>query len=163
MTEAEHKRLVIDLVACDSCHSAEGECAVACGGMLGLREKATFELLCRRCEHASCIVACPFGALERLEAGGVIRRHNLRCVSCTLCAQACPFGTIYTELLPFYESRCDGCAGRPQKNCVSLCRQGAVEYRVVDPGEKGVLIIDEYLAARAERWTRVEPGLEVTA
>ena len=38
---------------------------------------------------------------------GVIMRYNLRCVSCKSCALACPFGTIYTEMLPFYATHCD--------------------------------------------------------
>jgi Fe-S-cluster-containing dehydrogenase component len=33
----------------------------------GLREKVVFALLCRRCEVASCVIACPFDAIERQE------------------------------------------------------------------------------------------------
>jgi Fe-S-cluster-containing hydrogenase component 2 len=98
-----------------------------------------------------------------MEDGGIIKRHNLRCVSCKLCAQACPFGTIYPEMLPFYAVRCDGCAGRGEKSCVAGCRQGAIEYRLVEPDEEGVHIVDEYLAARVEKWVKREPGAEVTA
>ena len=163
MTDHQHKKLVIDLAACERCFASESGCSVSCGGLLDLRELATFALVCRRCEQSPCVLACPFNALERLEDGGVIKRHNLRCVSCKLCAQACPFGTIYTEMLPFYTSQCDGCAGREEKACVAGCRQGALEYREVDPHEEGVHILDEYLAARAERWTRREPGAEVRA
>ena len=162
MTEVQHKKLVIDLAACDHCYAAEGSCAVDCGGLTGLREQVTFALVCRRCEHASCIIACPFDALERMEDGGIIKRHNLRCVSCKLCAQACPFGTIYPEMLPFYAVRCDGCAGREEKACVATCRQGAIEYRMVEPDEEGVHIVDEYLAARVDKWVKREPGAAVT-
>ncbi|MBT8060349.1 MAG: 4Fe-4S binding protein [Xanthomonadales bacterium] len=110
MTEATHKYLVIDLAKCDHCDSCRagadrgsgsGFSRDCTGAMLALREHATFALICRRCQHASCIEACPFDALERTDEG-TIRRHNLRCVSCKSCAVACPFGTIYTELLPFY-------------------------------------------------------------
>jgi len=163
MTDVQHKKLVIDLAACDHCYASEGGCAVDCGGLISVREQATFALICRRCEHASCIIACPFNALERTEDGGIIKRHNLRCVSCKLCAQACPFGTIYPEMLPFYQVRCDGCAGREEKLCVATCRKGAIEYRLVEPGEEGVHIVDEYLAARVERWVKREPGAEVAA
>jgi Fe-S-cluster-containing hydrogenase component 2 len=163
MTEALHKKLVIDLDACDRCFAVEGDCAVACGGLAGVREQATFALVCRRCELASCIIACPFHALERLEDGGIIRRHNLRCVSCKLCAQACPFGTIYPEMLPFYAVQCDGCGGAAEKACVAACRQGALEYRDVDPAEPGVHIVDEYLAARVTPWVKREPGVEAAA
>ena len=163
MTDAPHKRLVIDLDACDRCFGEEGGCAVECAGLRSVREQATFALVCRRCKFASCIAACPFDALERLDDGGVIRRHNLRCVSCKLCALACPFGTIFPEMLPFYQVNCDGCAGAEQKACVAACRRGAMEYREVDPGEAGVHIIDEYLAARADRWVRCDSEAELTS
>lgn len=162
------KRLIIDLALCDQCDN----CAVGCGGLLSLREKATFELVCRRCAHASCIIACPFDALERLDDGAVIKRHNLRCVSCKLCAQACPFGTIYPELLPFYslsyENSCVACldsnrghaVARPlphdEPPCVAACPEGALEYREIDPAEDQVHVIDEHLAARAKRWLRLD-------
>jgi Fe-S-cluster-containing hydrogenase component 2 len=123
----------------------------------------TFELLCRRCKVASCVLACPFDALERRE-DGIIKRHNLRCVSCKSCAHACPFGTIYSELLTFYdmpyETTCTDCLahldGEPA--CVAACGQGALEYRVPDPAEKDVYIIDEYVAARVRKWIRNEAG-----
>ncbi len=152
MTDNPHKRLVIDLAKCERC----GESATGCD-VPGLRERATFALICRRCVLASCIIACPFNALERQDSGGVIKRHNLRCVSCKLCALACPFGTIYDELLPFYESP-------PQEQesyCLAGCPEGALEYRVVDPCEQDVHIIDDQLAARARVWTRLEKAGEV--
>ena len=148
------KRLIIDLAQCDRCE----ECGVDCGGVPTLREQATFELVCRRCALASCVAACPFDALERLADGGVIRRHNLRCVSCKLCAHACPFGTIYPEMLGFYQAPCHGC--RPDEGqappCVAGCARGALEYRALEPNEPGVYVIDGFLAARAERWVRRE-------
>ena len=172
MTDTSHKRLIIDLAKCDQCE----RCGVSCNyynrphaqdhGMLGLREKATFMLICRRCEHASCVIACPFGAIERQIDGpdrGVIKRYNLRCVSCKSCAHACPFGTIYTDMLPYYENHCDGClspGSEAQPLCVTSCAQGALEYRAVDGAEENVHILDERLAARvgqsATRWIKNE-------
>jgi len=162
MTDKDLIRLIIDLDACDSCYDSEGGCAVDCGGLTSVRESATFAVICRRCEYASCVEVCPFNALERMEDGGVIKRHNLRCVSCTLCAQACPFGTIYAEMLPFYSVQCDGCAGRDVKVCVATCRHSAMEYRHVEPHEEGVHIVDQYLAVKAGKWLKREPGAEVT-
>ena len=98
MTDASHKRLLIDLQACDHCYAEQGGCAVDCGGLLSVREQATFELVCRRCAVASCVLACPFGALERTD-DGIIKRHNMRCVSCKSCALACPFGVIPDEFV----------------------------------------------------------------
>ncbi len=165
--QAGNKLLIIDLEKCDQCES----CAVRCDyyhrphaqdhGMLGLREKATFMLLCRRCEHASCVIACPFNAIER-QGDGIIKRYNLRCVSCKSCAHACPFGTIYTDMLPFYdtpyETFCDSCLARSdtQPACVASCGQGALEYRVPDPAEADLHILDEHVAARVRKWTKNE-------
>jgi Fe-S-cluster-containing hydrogenase component 2 len=174
MTEKAQKRLLIDLAKCDQCSQPADGCEV-----LALREKATFALICRRCEHASCIIACPFDALERSEDGGVIRRHNLRCVSCKSCALACPFGTIYDELLPFYNASCEatleaavGAAsaaidrGENQESRLKpllQCLNGALEYREVDPAEPGVHIVDEQLAARTQAWAKLETGEEAGA
>ena len=115
------------------------------------------EFVCRQCEFASCVAACPFGALERQD-DRILKRHNLRCVSCTLCAHACPFGTIYAEMLPFYESPCDGCVTRAvdEPMCVASCSQGALEHRVVEPDEPDVHLMGQYLAARTRRWVRRE-------
>ena len=164
------ERLVIDLAKCDQCRSPR--CAIDCErypgalAMLALREKATFEVICRRCAHASCVVACPFDALERGE-NGVIRRHNLRCVSCKSCAIACPFGTIYDELLPFYnvsyDSSCRSCldaAGHEAPICAASCPEGALEYRDVGEQDADVQIVDDCLAVRlsaaARPWSKQE-------
>ena len=165
MTSAGHKRLIIDLEKCDQCDT----CNVSCDyyqrphaedhGMLGLRERATFALLCRRCEYASCVIACPFDAIER-QGDGIIKRYNLRCVSCKLCAHACPFGTIYIDMLPFYETHCDACLGSKANGeepmCVASCSRGALEYRAPHPDEPDIHIVDKFLAAHALAWVKEE-------
>lgn len=155
------KRIVIDLKKCEGCES----CTVKCGyfyrpddanqGIQTLKERATFMVVCRRCEHASCIASCPFGALDRLD-DGVIKRYNLRCVSCKLCTQACPFGTIYPEMVGFYVSPCDYCidGSTAEPPCIEGCLRDAIEYREVNPHERDMHIIDEHLAVIASGWEK---------
>ena len=168
------KRLIIDLAACDRCDN----CSIG-PAMLAIRERATFELICRRCEHASCVQACPFDALERTDKG-IIKRHNMRCVSCKSCSLACPFGTIYMELLPFYSmdynaalksvvdvgaaSAAIDVTGVEESRPTPLprCEHNALEYREVLPDEPGIHIIDDLLAAKVRRWDRDDRG-EVAA
>lgn len=160
------KRLVIDLENCSGCTSCTARCAYfyrahpTDHGVDGLRERATFTLLCRRCTDATCVKACAFGALER-RADGVLERHNLRCVSCKLCAQACPFGIIYPELLTFYQTPCDFCLGRlpPEASppCVGSCARSAVAYREITPEQledegEPLHLIGDHLAVRAHAW-----------
>ena len=158
-----HERLVIDLDKCDACD----RCGVKCAyfyrsnprdhGAFALRERATYAVVCRRCEEPSCVDACPFEALER-RADGVLERHNLRCVSCKLCAHACPFGTIYPDMLSFYVTPCDYCLTQHTvaPPCATSCREGAIQYRTVEPEEAGVHIVDERLAALAPKWVKRE-------
>ena len=165
------ERLVIDLAACDRCDS----CSVG-PAVLALRERAPFELVCRRCEHASCVEACPFDALERGE-DGIIKRHNMRCVSCKSCSLACPFVTIYMELLPFYSMDYTAAVGvfvgatsvataepgtdrSRLTSLLQLCKCKALEYREVDPDDPGIHIVDDFLAARVRRWDRYDRGEE---
>ena len=158
------KRLIIDLDRCDSCET----CAVSCGyfyrahegdhGVVALRERATFALVCRRCEEPSCVDACRFEALER-RPDGILERYNLRCVSCGCCAQACPFGTIYPDLLSFYVTTCDYCiglGGDAEPPCVAGCAKDAITYRDVGDDEEDVHLLDEHLAVRARAWQRAE-------
>ena len=119
------------------------------------------------------MLACPFDALERT-GDGVIKRHNMRCVSCKSCALACPFGTIYKELLPFYSMDYGAAVGFVR---ASLARESsepgpvdngreqgallqggcrAVQLGEVDEGDPGIHIVDEHLAARTRRWVRKE-------
>jgi len=156
------KRLFIDMTKCDSCE----KCTVDCGafyrakatdhGILTLREMAQFALICRRCENACCVAACRFEALER-EEDGVLKRHNLRCVSCKCCSQACPFGTIYPDTVPFYVTKCDFCMTRIEgvPPCVPACINRAVEYRDVEESEKdAIYVLSDHLAIRAPKWDK---------
>ncbi len=159
------RRLIIDLDKCDECD----QCGVRCNyfyrpgtedhGVLGLRQRATFHLVCRRCEVPSCVDSCPFDALERQE-DGVLTLHNLRCVSCKLCVHACPFGTIYPDMVPFYVCPCDQCLGDGDSEplCVQTCSRGALAYREVDAEEAQTHIIDDRLAARSAKWVKREDG-----
>ena len=155
------KRIVLDLMKCEGCESCTVKCDYfyrsgdADQGIQTLKERATYMILCRRCEHASCIASCPYDALER-QPDGVIKRFNLRCVSCKLCTQGCPFGTIYAEMVGFYVSPCDYCLDRKTEEppCVSGCVRDAITYREVAAAEPNLHIIDEHLAVIAPKWEK---------
>lgn len=157
------KRLFIDLDKCEQCEECKVECdyfnRVHKGehGILKIREMATFSLICRRCEDASCVNACKYDALERQE-NGELKRYNLRCVSCKCCVHACPFGTIYPDLVPFYVTNCDYCINKAdgkEPPCVASCPHGAIECKEVEPSEEdSVYLVNDSLVAKTTRWLK---------
>jgi len=148
-------KLVIDLakvklqaesgVQCSYKHHPENK------GLDSLLEMIRFALICRRCEAAPCISACPQGALEKIPSqnhdAGVLKRSTMLCTACGSCAIACPFGTIYTDLIPFPSSVCDRCKGRlawgEKPLCVQTCSDGSIDYGEVDV-EKGEDLIEVF-------------------
>ena len=158
-------RLMLDLDRC-----AEGECEecrVECDyfyhpgneGVLILREIATYHAVCRRCRHPHCIDACPTGALKQgPEPERVLRRHLNLCVACRSCSHACPYGTIFPDLLPYHVSNCDLCVGRfdgKEPLCLRSCQAGALSLPPPNwQGDEKVVRVGAYLVVRSSRWRR---------
>ena len=154
------KRLFIDLDICSKCK----ECVACCSyfyhpqnnGVANLREYATFSTLCRHCEEAPCVNACYHKALERAEDGH-LKRYKMRCTSCKTCSIACPFGVIFTDFLPYLDSKCDYCikSGAQLPACISSCPQKAIEIKDVEEDlAKDIYLVGEHLAVHTRRWSR---------
>jgi Fe-S-cluster-containing hydrogenase component 2 len=62
-----------------------------------IRELATFQFTCRKCEKAPCVAACPVEALEKA-GNNIVRRAMLLCIRCKSCVFICPFGTMMDNL-----------------------------------------------------------------
>ena len=133
-------KLIIDLAKCTTQDQSGVQCSYKHHpenkGFDSLLEMIRFALICRRCEAAPCINACPQGALEKVPSknndAGILKRSNMLCTGCGTCAIACPFGTIYTDLIPFPSSVCDVCKGRLKPSekplCVNTCKDGSIDY-----------------------------------
>ena len=159
------KRVFIDLDLLDDLEE-KGELNIQCSypyhpdndGVASLRELAAYAVICRKCESANCVNACPKEALEKDEEG-ILRRYSMRCISCKSCAVACPFGTIYPEAIPFTVSRCDYCVERlaPGEDplCVRTCPNEAIKYIEIEPDEKKNLHkVGDHLVVKSEIWKR---------
>src|SRR5512146_3132019 len=49
--------------------------------------------VCKHCERAGCLEACPTGSIIRTEFGSVYVQPDI-CNGCGYCVSACPFGVI---------------------------------------------------------------------
>jgi Fe-S-cluster-containing dehydrogenase component len=159
------KKLFIDLEMLDGLEE-EGDLNIQCSypyhpgndGVTSLRELASYAVICRKCESGNCINACPKDALEKDESG-TLRRYNMRCISCKSCAVACPFGTIYPEVIPFGVSRCDYCIERLKPGedplCVRTSPNGAIEYTEIEADEeKDLHPVGDHLVVKCKVWKR---------
>lgn len=62
------------------------------GGM----SKGFTVIVCRCCENAPCVKACPEAALKQITTGG-IRLDPERCTGCGLCRDACIIGAVFWD------------------------------------------------------------------
>jgi Fe-S-cluster-containing dehydrogenase component len=159
-------RLYIDLDICSTgqCKKCEIKCSYFYhpdnNGIISVAELAAYALVCRRCEEPHCVNACPVEALEQQkEKDKLLIRHNMRCVSCRSCSHACPYGTIYPELVPLLINNCDFCLDRRQEKgeplCIASCPYGALSLKGADIQlDENTFLVGDNLIVHSTHWQR---------
>ena len=159
-------RLYIDLDICSSaaCDSCDVQCSYFYhpnnNGIVSVAELATYSLVCRRCEEPHCVNACPREALEQQkDKDKLLVRHTMRCVSCRSCSHACPYGTIYPELVPLLIHNCDFCLDRRDAEkeplCVTTCSHGALSLKGADVElDENTFLVGDNLIVHSTHWNR---------
>src|SRR5262249_46457441 len=67
--------------------------------------------VCKHCERAGCLEACPTGALFRTEFGTVVVQQDI-CNGCGYCVPACPFGVVELSVDDGKAHKCTLCYDR---------------------------------------------------
>jgi formate dehydrogenase iron-sulfur subunit len=102
--------------------------------------------VCKHCEHAGCLEACPTGSIVRTELGTVYVQPDV-CNGCGYCVVGCPFGVIDRRPEDGRAFKCTFCydrqKGRAQPACAKACPTQSILFGELDD-----------LRARADR--RVE-------
>jgi Fe-S-cluster-containing dehydrogenase component len=159
------KKLLIDLDICQACGQ---DCGATCSyiqhpdnnGITSLREFAHFAVICRKCDDAPCVAACPWEALE-MQDYDMLKRYMMRCTSCKSCSRACPFGTIYPETIPYVVARCDLCLGRLGEGevpaCLRSCTHNGIKYgEFEEKKEEGMFKASDLIIVKTNlKWNRI--------
>ena len=153
------KKLFIDLDICNS--DVCEKCVIDCSyfyhptntGIISLIELATYSLICRKCEEPHCVNACPKEALEKLNDGTLVR-HTVRCVNCRSCSHACPYGTIYPQIIPNFGNICDYCQDRGDYTCIPTCPYGALATADEKVEGEGCFELGKRLVIHSTHWDR---------
>lgn len=134
------KHLVVDPKRCVDCRTCELMCSYKHTDKFNPREAAltifdyeeqavSVPVMCLQCAEASCVKACPTGALSHDE-NGVVVTHPKKCIVCKLCVSACQLGNIHFSPAMSKMHKCDMCGGGDPQ-CARYCPTGAII--VVDP------------------------------
>lgn len=80
--------------------------------------------VCKHCEEAGCLEACPTGSIVRTEVGSVLVQHDV-CNGCGYCVVSCPFGVIERRPQPLPGAggafKCTFCYDRQKSGLVPAC------------------------------------------
>jgi Fe-S-cluster-containing dehydrogenase component len=138
----ENSIFVIDqsrCIGCEACLHACEECGTHRGiSMIHLDEidrsvtTQTVPTVCMHCEDPTCAEVCPADAIKQTEDGVVQSSLKPRCIGCSNCVLACPFGVpkyvaAYDQMM-----KCDMCYDRTtvglKPMCASVCPSQALWF-----------------------------------
>ena len=78
--------------------------------------------VCKHCEVAGCLEACPTGAIVRTEFGGVFIQPDV-CNGCGYCVVSCPFGVVQRNQEDGRVFKCTFCYDRQKAGLHPACAQ----------------------------------------
>jgi formate dehydrogenase iron-sulfur subunit len=91
--------------------------------------------VCKHCEEAGCLEACPTGSIVRTEFGGVYVQPDI-CNGCGYCVVACPFGVVQKNPDEGMAFKCTFCYDRQkiglQPACAKACPTESIKFGEID-------------------------------
>ncbi len=131
------RKLNITPERCIGCRTCELSCSFAHAdknkfgrsriNVFNFSETLNMPITCLQCEDAACVKACQYNALTRNEKTGAIELNEKKCVKCSACLGACPFGNVLLENNSGRFVKCDLCLGEPM--CAKFCPSKTLEYK----------------------------------
>jgi len=118
--------------ACSECETHRGVPMIHVDYIDRASSIATVPTVCMHCDDPSCAQACPADAIKKGEDGVVHSALKPRCVACSNCVLACPFGVprVYEKLELMM--KCDMCYDRTSAGlkpmCATVCPSQALAY-----------------------------------
>jgi Fe-S-cluster-containing dehydrogenase component len=126
-------------IGCESCVNACAECDTHRGHSLihldfidRYRSPMTVPMVCMHCEEPTCALVCPADAIKKGEDGVVQSSLKPRCIACSNCVLACPFGVPKLMVAQEQMMKCDMCYDRTSAGkrpmCATVCPSQALAY-----------------------------------
>ena len=120
------------MAACAECDSHRGVSMIHVDYLDRANSIATSPTVCMHCEEPTCAMVCPADAIKRGEDGIVRSALKPRCIACSNCVLACPFGIPKMMTKLELMMKCDMCYDRTSVGkrpmCVTVCPSGALFF-----------------------------------
>jgi formate dehydrogenase iron-sulfur subunit len=91
--------------------------------------------VCKHCEVAGCLEACPTGSIVRTEFGSVYVQPDV-CNGCAYCVVACPFGVVQKNEKDGRAFKCTFCTDRQKVGlkpaCATVCPTESIMFGDLD-------------------------------
>ena len=118
--------------ACEECGTHRGTTLIHLDELDRSLSTQTAPMVCMHCEDPTCAEVCPADAIKQNEDGVVQSSLKPRCIGCSNCVLACPFGvpkyiSAYDQMM-----KCDMCYDRTSVGqkpmCASVCPSEALWF-----------------------------------
>jgi Fe-S-cluster-containing dehydrogenase component len=134
-------------IGCQACVHACSECETHKGhSMIHLEyvdrsvSTQTVPVVCMHCDSPTCADVCPADAIKRAGDGRVMTARKPRCIACSNCVLACPFGVPKMKTELDLMMKCDMCYDRTSVGlkpmCAAVCPSGALFYGTSEDAER---------------------------
>ena len=134
-------------IGCQACVHACAECDTHRGvSMIHLeyvdrsRSTQTVPVVCMHCESPTCAEVCPADAITKTADGVVQSARKPRCVACSNCVLACPFGVPKMSVGLELMMKCDMCYDRTSVGkkpmCATVCPSQALFFGSAEEVER---------------------------
>ncbi len=118
--------------ACSECETHKGHSMIHLEYVDRATSTQTAPTVCMHCESPTCADVCPADAIKRSGDGRVMTARKPRCIACSNCVLACPFGV--PKMMSEFDlmMKCDMCYDRTSTGrkpmCATVCPSGALFY-----------------------------------
>ena len=126
--------------ACEECDTHRGQSMIHLETIRRTDSVQTAPQVCMHCEDPICAQVCPADAIKKTPEGVVQSSLKPRCIGCSNCVLACPFGVPKYDAHIDQMMKCDMCYDRTsigkKPMCATVCPSQALTFTTLEEIEQ---------------------------